>query len=78
MARSHRSLLWIFATLIYVAMFATWDYGATCLFLGAIVPIHILMVDRILRYCPPSFFPTALAASRLSLLVPVVAAALGH
>jgi hypothetical protein len=62
---------------MYVAMFATWDYGATCLFLGAIVPIHVVTVDRILRVCPPSFFPTALAVSRLSLLVPILAAAFG-
>jgi len=77
MTRSSRNLLWIGATLIYVAVFATWDYGATALFLGAIVPIHVLAVDRALRYCPVSFFPMALAASRLSLLVPVLAAAFG-
>jgi len=74
---SNRKLLWTCATLVYVAMFATWDYGATCLFLGAIVPIHVLAADRVLRYCPSSFFPTALAMSRLTLLVPVIAAAIG-
>jgi hypothetical protein len=63
------------ALIILLTVFATWDDGATSLFLGAIVPLHVFVAGSILRLCPPDHLSVAALLTRLSLLVPLVLAA---
>jgi hypothetical protein len=65
---------WLPSAVLLLMFFATWDDGATSLFLGAIVPVHVATAANMLRYCPAGYLTVAIMLTRLSLLVPVLVA----
>gem|GEM_PF-2982446 len=61
--------------MLLLAVFATWDEAAVSLFLGVIVPMHVVTAAVLLAQCPSHRLSVAAAAARVSMLVPAVLSA---
>jgi hypothetical protein len=65
---------WLPSGFLLLMFFAIWDDGATSLFVGAIVPVHVAAAASIWQFCPADHRSIAICLARLSLLVPIVVA----